>query len=69
MRTLLPGRQWLEEQPMSRNITVEGIARAVRYLDRAFLRYSDEAMTEAFKTAGIDDENGSSARLWTAYRR
>jgi hypothetical protein len=54
---------------MSRNITVEGIARAVRYLDRAFLRYSDEAMTEAFKTAGIDDENGSSARLWTAYRR
>jgi hypothetical protein len=39
---------------MSRNITVEGIARAVRYLDRAFRRYGDEAILEALKTAGFD---------------
>jgi hypothetical protein len=41
---------------MSRQITIQGLARAVRYLERAFLRYGDEAMAEAFKTAGIDDE-------------
>jgi hypothetical protein len=39
---------------MSRPITVEGVARAVRYLDRAFWRYSNEAIAAALKTAGID---------------
>jgi hypothetical protein len=39
---------------MSRQITVEGIARTMRYLERAFKRYDDEAIAEALKTAGMD---------------
>jgi hypothetical protein len=39
---------------VSRQITVEGIARAVRYLERAFWRYDQEAIAEALKEAGID---------------
>jgi hypothetical protein len=41
---------------MSRQITVEGIARAVRYLERAFNRYDDEAIVEAVKRAGFDHD-------------
>jgi hypothetical protein len=39
---------------MSRQITIQGLARAVRYLERAFKRYDDEAIAEALKTAGMD---------------
>jgi hypothetical protein len=44
---------------MSRKITVEGLARAVRYLERAFWRYGDEAIAEALKTADIDADTAA----------
>jgi len=39
---------------MSRKATVEGLARALRYLDRAFWRYDHKPIAEALKKAGID---------------